>query len=435
MPERDRSSEREEPASVGQRVLWMMEHYSGAGGTLNSNLLYRVRGPLDLVRLRHALELVAMRHESLRTTFRVGRQLTRVIHDTASIQFHEIDLSRSSDGAADLDEAIKDQLSRPFDLTEEPLRCFAYRLGSDEYALAIVTHHLATDAWSAGVISSELSAAYRHVAGELTEMPAVGWQYTDFVEWQRSRLQGDRLRALQKAWLDQLRGLELPRLPPPREPLPRTESAIEWEWIDPQSVRTLRQRALEEGATLFALLLSVFYALLYRETGQRDLAVASLIANRGQRNARSTVGFLANMVVLRTAFLDARTLSDLVREATKTSLHALLHQELPCQLLPPGIFAAGLPRRPYDVVFQMEAGDSLSLAIDGLDVTPMPPPDGIRHRFDLEFMLCPMRDDGMQIMVRYSADRFDPSWVRELAVGYRKMLTEICSRTNIALAG
>lgn len=429
------SPAREQPASVGQRVLWMMEHFNGTGGTLNSHQLYRVRGPVDLPRLRLALELVAIRHESLRTTFRAGRPLTRVIHDVPLIQFHDSDLRRSADAAADVDRDIKGQLRRRFSLEDEPLRCFAYRLGRDEHVLAILTHHLATDGWSAGVISRDLGAAYRRVAGEPAELSELGWQYSDFVAWQRAQLQGGHLRALQAAWQDKLQGLELPRLPDAVEPARApSASGIEWGWIDPETVGMLRRLAPQLGATPFALLLSAFYIMLHRVTGQRDLAVASLMANRGHPKARATVGFLANMVLLRTSFPSARTFPDLVREAARTSLHALRHQELPCQLLPPHLFA-GLPGRPHDVVFQMLARESLGLTIDGLDITPMPPPDGVAHRFDLEFLLGPTRQDGLHVMVRYAAHRFDPRWVRDLAATYRGLVEDISRGKAVPLAG
>lgn len=426
---------REQPASVGQRVLWMMEHFNGTGGTLNSHLLYRVRGPIDLPRLRRALEFVAVRHESLRTTFKAGRPLTRMIHDVPLIEFRESDLRQSADAADRAARDIGGQLRRRFGLDDDPLRCFAYRLGRDEHVLAILTHHLATDGWSAGVISRDLGAAYRRVAGEPVELPEPGWQYSDFVDWQRTRLQGGRLRALQAAWLDKLEGVELPRLPTAPGPVrSKSASGIEWEWIDPRTAGRLRRLAPELGATPFVLLLSAFYVTLHRLTGQRDLAVASLMANRGHPKARATVGFLANMVLLRTSFASARTFPDLVREATRTSLHALRHQELPCQLLPAHLFA-GLPGRPHDVVFQMLARESLSLTIDGLDITPMAPPDGVAHRFDLEFLLGPTRQDGLHVMVRYAADRFDPRWVRDLAATFRGLVEDISRDKAVHLEG
>lgn len=89
---------------------------------------------------------------------------------------------------------------------------------------------------------------------------------------------------------------------------------------------------------MFAAALVVIYLGLHRVTGQRDLAVVSMFANR-MRQTRGTVGFFANLLVLRTEIPRAGTFRDLLRAARTTVIEALAHQELPCQA------AACPPRR------------------------------------------------------------------------------------------
>jgi hypothetical protein len=427
------SAIREAPASIGQRLLWLMERYRGFGGTLNSHLLYRIRGPLDLPRMRAAIELVVSRHESLRTTYGVAEaRPVRMIHEPGPVHVEEIDLRRSANAEAALSGEIARQLADRLKLDTETLRYFSYRLGAEDHALSLITHHLSTDGWSTGVISREIGDAYRHLSGEIAEMPHVAWQYSDFVEWQRARLADDRLPRVQEAWRSQLEGLELPRLPV--TPSGGSGSSIEWEWIRPETLAALRTLAPRLDTTPFVLLLSAFYTLLYRQSGQRDLAVASLMANRGHPKSRSTVGFLANMVILRTRFASARTLPDLVREVTRTAFHALRNQELPYQLLPRDLFA-DLTGRPDDVVFQMLSHDSLGLAISGLDIAPIPPPRGTRHRFTLEFLLVPSRGDGVHVMVRYASDRFAAPYVRALASDYQALVERLAEDPDIPIGG
>ena len=55
---------REEPASVGQRMLWLIERYSGSHGQLNYPLLLRLRGPVDRTDLQLALDTLVARHET-----------------------------------------------------------------------------------------------------------------------------------------------------------------------------------------------------------------------------------------------------------------------------------------------------------------------------------------------------------------------------------
>src|ERR1700724_1089844 len=59
---------REGPASVGQRQLWLLEHYRMVGAAMNCPFVLRLEGSLDVERLRWALTQLIARHEALRTT-------------------------------------------------------------------------------------------------------------------------------------------------------------------------------------------------------------------------------------------------------------------------------------------------------------------------------------------------------------------------------
>src|SRR4051812_20474745 len=60
---------RELPASVGQRLLWLMDHYRGQHNSFNEQVLWHLREPCDVDALRVAVQRLHDRHESLRTTF------------------------------------------------------------------------------------------------------------------------------------------------------------------------------------------------------------------------------------------------------------------------------------------------------------------------------------------------------------------------------
>ena len=60
----------------------------------------------------------------------------------------------------------------------------------------------------------------------------------------------------------------------------------------------LNDLARTERATLFITLLAAFNALLYRYTGQNDIAVGCPIANRQYVELEGLIGFFANTLVL-----------------------------------------------------------------------------------------------------------------------------------------
>ena len=63
----------------------------------------------------------------------------------------------------------------------------------------------------------------------------------------------------------------------------------------------LKNRAQEEGATHFMILLAAFKTLLYRHTGRTDLIVGVPVANRPREEAEPLIGFFVNTLVLQTA--------------------------------------------------------------------------------------------------------------------------------------
>ena len=74
------------PLSFTQQRLWFLDQWQPGGHVYNVPLVFRVRGALEVERLRAALEAVVARHESLRTTFHVsGEQPVQRIHETAEV--------------------------------------------------------------------------------------------------------------------------------------------------------------------------------------------------------------------------------------------------------------------------------------------------------------------------------------------------------------
>src|SRR4029078_6284854 len=108
--------------------------------------------------------------------------------------------------AAEREAAAITQLRRvtdtPFDLSREPgFRVALARLASDDHVLLLLTHHIVSDAWSYGVLMSELNALYAaETRGVAHGLAPLTLQFGDFAAWQRATLQGERLEARVAYW-------------------------------------------------------------------------------------------------------------------------------------------------------------------------------------------------------------------------------------------
>ncbi len=416
------------PASIGQRQLWLMDHYQGAHGALNCPIILRLTGALDLDALGRALDAVTARHEALRTTFTGrGRRLAREVHPALHLPVSIVDLTGTQDPDLAAADELRVELRTRIDVTTEPVRVTLWRVGSQVHLLCVNQHHLVTDAWSCAMLSRELGEIY---GGRAEALPAVGWQFSDFVAWQQATLTGDDLHRHQDYWRAQLDGTRVPALPAPAARAPAAERTIDFARVavDAEVAAGTARVARENRTTPFAVLLTAFYVLLHEYTGQTDLVVATLLANRSRPETRNTVGYLANMVLLRTPFPEAGTAQDLLRATRKTVIGALVHQELPYQMLPLDTIRADAVR---DVVFQVfaEATHQTEFgAANGLRADPVDPPGGLGNRFDLDCVVMPDRGSGgYEVVLGYAQDRFGREWATTFLARYAA-IAEVLAR-------
>jgi hypothetical protein len=418
--------QRQAPASYGQRLLWFLQRLVGNSGALNCPMVVRVRGPLEEAALRRALDRLTARHESLRTTFTgAGHRLTQRVNDPAPVQFEVVDLQGQH-----IDEVLLAELATTIDHTVAPIRTRVWQLGTNEHVLCLNMHHLVTDAWSCGVLYRELGALLE----ESPDLPDVDWQYIDFSNWQHEFMHNSQAHRHRDYWTRKLAGMELPAVPLGPRVRPRTTGLVQAD-VSPATTEALKRIARAERSTLFAVMLAAYYATLHLKTGQRDLAVSSLFANRSQRPSAGTIGFLANMVVLRATLPAQASFADVVQSAARTAREAFIHECLPYQLLPvPAATVAD--QRVEDVMFQM-LGEPIKVSTRaaGVELEGVVP-RGVA-RFDCELAVVP-HEAGLQVSLFHATSRLAPEWARSLVDDYVALVTAAAadpSRPLAALAG
>ena len=73
--------------------------------------------------------------------------------------------------------------------------------------------------------------------------------------------------------------------------------------------------------------------LLWSYTGESDIRIGTLVANRGQAGTDGLIGYFVNALVLRTRVLPAMTCVELLNDVRETCLAAYAHQDVPFEYL------------------------------------------------------------------------------------------------------
>src|SRR5678816_627042 len=195
--------------SFAQQRLWFLDQIEENRALYNVPRAMRLNGPLDISALQRTLNELVSRHEPFRTYFAsVDGTLRQIISETAELPLERIDLS-GDEREERATQIIREESLRPFDLAHGPIiRASLLRLDEHEHILLLGTHHIVSDAWSAGILFRELEALYNafSTAGPspLAPLPI---QYADYAEWQRNWLQGEVLETQLSYWRKQLHGL------------------------------------------------------------------------------------------------------------------------------------------------------------------------------------------------------------------------------------
>jgi len=186
------------------------------------------------------------------------------------------------------------------------------------------------------VFWQELSGLYEaFTAGKPAPLPSLPIQYADFAHWQQQWLRGEALTTPLAYWKQQLTGVSPLQLSTDhlRPAVQTFQGARHFFTLSLTLTRALKTLSQQYGVTLFMTLLAALQTLLHRYTGQDDIAVGSLIANRTRAEIEGLIGFFVNTLVLRTDLAGDPSFGELLARVREVTLGAYEHQDLPYEKL------------------------------------------------------------------------------------------------------
>ncbi|WP_327148402.1 amino acid adenylation domain-containing protein [Nocardia sp. NBC_01329] len=310
--------------SDGQRRAWFWQNRDPDDTALNIPLVYRLRGPLDVERLRTAVEAIVDRHEILRTTYGLGAdgEPYQLVRTDLTFVRHEHDLSALAAAPAGrrVEVLIRRELARPFDLAgESPLRTTLIRCGAEENVLLLVVHAIGWDDESASIFAAELTAGYNDTVRNETPV-----RFADLLDDSDAESAG--LEYWRRTLSPLPEALELPGRPAQRtyETTTVAQSSAPLPGSLPERVRDI---AAAHGVDETAVLLAAFAALVHRYTATGDFLVAVPVDIRGPR-AAAAIGYFGNTLLIRAVPDPATTFTEFLTGVAGTFTEGLAHRRI-----------------------------------------------------------------------------------------------------------
>ncbi|MDZ4700270.1 MAG: amino acid adenylation domain-containing protein [Rhodothermales bacterium] len=422
-----------------QTEVWLATQIGPeASCAFNEPFYVRLKGPLDVDRLRDAINTTFSRHEALHLRFsRDGQHQHIAAPAPIDIPLHDVSRNREDDRQRAFEAALARNATTPFNLEQGPLvRADILRMTDQEHLLLFAAHHIVCDGWSWSVLIQEIGKRYSaSIRGEAFTAPDAG-AFSDYVREELEQRTSDDLEESYAYWVEQFTPPPQPLQLPTDRPRPAFKSscgATVHHVFDPSVYVAAKKIAADLQVSLFSLTMGVFNILMVRLSGQDDVVVAMPTAGQLNYGENHLVGHCVNLLPLRTKLAGDMPVRQFLKQMTTTVLDAFEHNG--CTL--GGILQRmTLPRHPgrlpiAEVQFNLDRDDR-GVALHNLTVEIQQAP---RHAvtFDLFFNLNEMKS-GFVVDLDYNADLFDASTMQRWISYFESLILSIARDADTPIA-
>jgi surfactin family lipopeptide synthetase A len=298
------------PLSFAQQQIWLHSQLAPGVPIYNEPMTISRTGPLDVALVERCIIEIIRRHEIWRTTFdSLDGQPVQIVHPPpTSFPLRVVDLRvlPEADREAEALQLVAEEGERTLDLKRGPLiRVLVLWLEDERYNLFFDIHQMILDGVTAyrGLFRELVTLYEAFSRGMPSPLPEPAIQYADYAVWHRAWVQnGKEVPRQMEYWEKKLAG-DLPVLQwpndRPRPPVQTFRGKVKSVTIPNIVVQGFKEFSRREGVTLYIILLAGFVVLMNRYTGQEDVIVGTVSANRKRCETETMMGYFLNPLPLR----------------------------------------------------------------------------------------------------------------------------------------
>ncbi|ELR72263.1 Long-chain-fatty-acid--CoA ligase [Fulvivirga imtechensis AK7] len=413
------------PLSSSQRRLFFLSEFDNTSVAYNITQVVKLEGELHIQKLELALEKLISRHESLRMSIEIiDEEAVQKINEELSFSIAHYTVAKEHNADRVIHEFV-----RPFDLSEAPLfRVGLIKFADQEHLLMIDMHHIITDGISHGVLIRDFMSLYQ---GE--ELSPLRLQYKDYANWQQDIEQRELLEGQRKFWRKEFEeeaiALDLP-IDFPRPAIKSYNGNSKYFSLGKSESKAIKKLADQTDTSIFMVVLSFYYILLNKLSGQEDITIGTSIAGRYHRDLEGVIGMFVNTLAMRNHPKGDLSFLDFLSKVKAKTLKCFANQAYPYEKLVGEIHGPRqTSRNPlFDVMFNFANYEQEELIIPGLKITPYDNGQNM-SKFDLT-LTASEYDDQLHFDFEYCTDLFKGNTIDSFIAYFNKIVVEVVSDVN-----
>lgn len=297
-----------------------------------------LKGRLDFDSLEKSVIAVSKRHKILTYVFSSNDNIN-VQAKSQSLELHiesaDIDEKYMNQKVFDAEKFIADDLKNTFwNLENGPLVKFKLlKAFEEEHFLLIKEHPLIFDFPSVNIFLKDMTYFYQcYSMGNNPELEDLPVQYGDYSYWQRELLSEGMYSKSLAYWGEKLKRLALCKPDSADDTSTLTnENTFKMAsfQIMPDMLKELKLMCRRENVTLYTLLLTAYYGLLYKSDWQKEICIGTHAESRNSVELEQMIGCFENEIAFLINFTDNMTFRELLYNVRDEVLETCTYQELP----------------------------------------------------------------------------------------------------------
>ena len=324
----ERRTLKEAPATSNQRRMYIAQNLVKANIIYNVVDINKVVGAFANDRFITALNTAMEKISALKTTFfEIGGELWQKINDSVRLNYELINIK----DVKELQILIKKK-NEEFDLERAPLwKTIVCNLNEKENYVIFIFHHSIMDGISLGIFKRILESCYGGV-----EYQGETIDFLDYAIWEKEKINDVNFVTKRNYWRNRLEGISnISYLEPDyNRPIRKNYSGINKFFDFPRkTLEKLYEVANNMNTTPFTILIANYFLFLHKQTGNEDIIIGSVAANRTHPDLVSLIGMLVNTIPLRMKIDGETTAEEFISGVEKSIRSDLENQDFPYEVM------------------------------------------------------------------------------------------------------